>query len=158
MSKIKFLAILGCIWYLASCDEFCEESNRTAMVVNFYSSTSGTAQAATKLSIQGLGNDSLYTTQDLSSALCPLNPGSDATTFLFSKLVENAKVVDTVTITYSRHPGFISSECGCVTYSEIQEIKTTNHSISSISITNPSVSTVSYRPQVINGENIRIYY
>jgi hypothetical protein len=153
---MMWCAIISLSWIVCSCDEFCEVSNRTAMVVKFYTLGTDSARTMNNMSIQGVGNDSvLYDAANLSSALFPLNPNADVTGYV---ITNDTVAVDTITVTYARHNGFISSECGCVTYSDISEIKTTNHSIREIKITNAGVSTVSYRENVINAENIRIYY
>lgn len=143
-------------WMALSCDEFCEDENRTAVVVNFYSISTDLQITVPKMTIRGVGNDSvLYRVKDLSSALCPLNPAGDTTKYIFQN---DTNGIDTVTFIYTRHNGFISSECGCVSFAEIASVDTTTHAIRNIKITNPSVTTVSYRQGVINAENIRIYY
>ncbi|MDR2036424.1 MAG: hypothetical protein LBQ60_00720 [Bacteroidales bacterium] len=139
-----------------SCDEFCEESNRTAMVVNFYIADTDSVLEVEKLTVQGLDTDSvLYREVTAKTVLCPLNPGADLTKYIFT----NDTITDTIIISYTRHTGFVSSECGCVNYSSIEiDPNTIFNSIKKIEITNPTVGPVSYRPDVINEENIRIYY
>ncbi len=154
---LMWCVMLSFIWTIFSCEEFCEESNRTAVVVNFYDISTGAAKTMTKMSIKGVDNDSmLYRKVNITGALCPLNPTVDVTGYV---ITNDSIIADTIIISYTRHNGFISSECGCVTYSDITDVKlTTNHSIKEIKITNPSVTTVSYRANVINAENIGIYY
>lgn len=125
------------------------------MVVNFYASDTRAARTMDKMSVQGVDNkEMVYKEAKISVALCPLDPTTDITSFVFT----NDTIADTITINYTRNPGFISSECGCVDYSDILEIQTTHHSIKEVEVTNPSVTTVSYRADVVNAENIRIYY
>jgi hypothetical protein len=154
---MKKLILLGVITLSAavffSCEEFCEESNRTAIVVNFYSST----DVLLPSNVMVKGNDStLYPKQSYSQVMLPVNPSADSISFYF----ENGELTaDTVTIFYIRHNGFISAECGCVTYAEITgEPKRTQNSITDLVVTNPNTRTVSYRQGDTNAENIRIYY
>ena len=156
----KFL-LSALLFLFFSCDEFCEEPNRTAIVVNFYSlETDIELPVRVKItcivSENELYPDPLFTKLDFAQVLLPVNPGADSISFS----IENGEMpADTVTFHYIRHVGFISSECGCVTYAEIhKEPERTEHSILRLEILNPNASTVSYREDVINEENIRIYY
>ena len=147
-----------------SCEEFCEESNRTAIVVNFYSSDDKLLPSNVKVIAIGIddGIDStLYPKKSYSQVMLPVNPSADEMSFSF----ENGEAIaDTMKIVYTRHNGFISTECGCVTYAEItnaeilRKHERTENSIVRFVITNPNAKTVSYRQGVINAENIRIYY
>ncbi|GHT23807.1 hypothetical protein FACS189430_07670 [Bacteroidia bacterium] len=148
---LKVLLVL----LVCSCEEFCEESTRTAMVVKFFSAETNLESTFTGVSIQGLGNDSvLYRNASLTTALCPLNPGADTTAYLISI----GDVTDTLTVFYERQPAFISSECGCVAFAEIATTTQTNHLNFKVEIANPNVGQVSYRNNVVNAENIRIYH
>ena len=166
----------GCIasmlWMTFSCEEYCEVPNRTAVAVNFYSYETEallTEQKDSIWAIRGIVKDSLIYPPDLKSnpnfeirktrhsqVLLPVNPSADRMSF---SIKSNDLPADTITINYVRHIGFISSECGCVTYAEIQgEPERTDNSIARLVVTNPNVTTVSYREGVSNAENIRIYY
>ncbi|MDR0714458.1 MAG: hypothetical protein LBF89_09415 [Bacteroidales bacterium] len=140
---------------LFSCEEFCEESARTAVAAKFY--VDGNETAVSNLTIQGLRNDSvLYRNVSRKDVLLPLNPTSDTTAYLMK--VGDAPA-DTVTIVYSRHAAFISAKCGCAGFADITEKPAhTLHLIKMIEIVNPSVGQVSYRENVVNAENIRIIY
>ena len=144
-------------WAVFSCDEFCEESNRTAVVVNFYDSTTNVLTNKLRITIKGIGNDSvLYSQVTSSQVMLPVNPSADFMGFTFKN---DTLPADTIIIRYIRHNGFISSECGCVTYAEIQgEPERTDNTIMNLVVINPDVTTVSHRQGVINEENIRIYY
>jgi hypothetical protein len=152
------IASLG--WMCFSCKEFCEESNRTAVVVNFYSSTDNAAMTVGKFKIRGIENDSslfdnLYKPTG-SQVLLPVNPTSD---FMSFSIKNDTLAIDTIYIRYIRHTGFISAECGCATFADIQETpEITDHTITRMVVVNPKVTTVSYRQGVVNDENIRIYY
>jgi len=153
-------------WMCFSCDEFCEESNRTAVVINFFNADDAILKVK-NVEIRGIGDkDSLlydpnakvqiYGGKDFSQVLLPVNPTADSISF---SIKNDALPADTITIRYTRHNGFISTQCGCVTYAEIEgEPESTKYSIKNIVVTNPNAATVSYRQGVINEENIRIYY
>ena len=156
----KMLAC-GCIastaWLMFSCEEFCEDQNRTAVVVNFYDDNDVLLKVKID-TIKGVGNDSvLYKGKtEFSQVLLPLNPSADMMGFSFKK---DTFPPDTIFIRYTRHVGFVSSKCGCVTHAEIQgEPERYGNTITNLVVTNPNVTTVSYRQGVINAENIRIYY
>ncbi len=159
---LMWISIASIAWAVLSCDEFCEEPNRTAAVINFYAQGSETAMTMDSIWIQGVGNDSVlyrnktFPSTDVPSPLLPLNPTVDVTQYV----ITNHKIADTITVTYTRYDGFISSECGCAAFAEIIEASTntTHHSIKGIEVINTKVSTVNYRNGVINAENIRIYY
>lgn len=158
MSKILIWGgIASMAWIVFSCDEFCEESNRTAVVVNFYAETDAASLTVNNVWIKGIeNNDTLYSRSAYSQVMLPVNPSADVMSFAIKN---DTLPADTVIISYTRHNGFISSECGCVTYAEIQGAPNLKrHSITRMEVVNPSVSTVSYRQGVINAENIRIYY
>jgi hypothetical protein len=154
--------IIFMAWMTFSCEEFCEEPNRTAVVINFYDANDVTKKVK-DVAIKGIENDSvLYPNQqifggkDFSQVLLPVNPTAD---FMSFTIKNDTFPVDTIIIRYSRHNGFISSECGCATFAEIQgEPERTENTITHMVVTNPSVNTVSYRQGIANAENIRIYY
>ena len=150
-------AIVSMVWLTFSCEEFCEESNRTAVVVNFLSSEDD-ASMTVNITIKGIENDStLYSKTNLSQVMLPVNPAAD---FMSFSIIRNDTLpADTIKIHYIRYNGFISSECGCVTFAEIQgEPERTENTITDVVVTSHKVTTVSYRQQVVNEENIRIYY
>ncbi|MDR0815324.1 MAG: hypothetical protein LBN37_06195 [Bacteroidales bacterium] len=154
---LKVLLVL----MVCSCEEFCEESTRTAMVIKFYSAETNLETTLAGVSIRGVGavnakgaDSTLYRNASLQTALCPLNPGADTTAYLISIGEET----DTLTFFYKTNPAFISSECGCVAFAEITDIKQTTNLNFRIVNFNPSVGQVSYRNNVVNAENIRIYH
>ena len=158
-----WVGIASLTWVVFACDEFCEEQNRTAVVIHFYSLETDVLLPVKNVTITGIENDSLlypnsklFGGVDLSQVMLPVNPTADVMSFS----IQNGDLpADTIIIRYTRHYGFISSECGCVTYAEIQEEpEITDYSITQMVVTNPNVSTVSYRQGVFNEENIRIYY
>jgi len=162
---LMWAVIISLAWMTFSCEEFCEEPNRTAVVINFF----GADDAPVKIKdvrIRGVENDSvlydpnttslLFGGKDFSQVLLPVNPTANSMSFTIRN---DTFPVDTIILRYSRHIGFISSQCGCVTFAEIQEEpERTQNTIRYIEVTNPSVTTVSYRQGIINAENIRIYY
>jgi hypothetical protein len=158
-----------------SCQEFCEEFDRTAIVVNFYSAVTGELMPVT-LTVTGIENDKeLYSSSQFSQLLLPINPAADMMSFLIQKGDEPA---DIITFHYIRQPRLVSPECGCVSYAEIIHVEVQSAGIQNetdddadneteneitqtivhFEITNPNVTTVSYRPIIVNEENIRIYY
>jgi len=154
-------SIASMLYVVFSCEEFCEEPNRTAVVVNFYTSEN-TALTANALKITGIENDSTlqspqyFSHKDYLQVKLPVNPSSDMMSFS----IQNKELpADTIIIQYIRHHGFISPQCGCVTYAEISdESNITENTILHMEVTNHHVTTVSYRQGVINAENIRIDY
>jgi hypothetical protein len=177
----KLILILGVVALSAlvcfSCDEFCEESDRVAIVVSFYSSATRELAPA-NVKIAGIINNeydstlTLYSKQSYSQVLLPVNPSADTMSFSFER---DDLPADTIKILYTRYNGFVSPECGCVTHAKIDSVainniginindvetgglKLTGSSIINFVVVNPKTNTVSYRQGVINAENIRIYY
>ena len=153
--------IASLAWVVLSCEEFCEEPNRTAVVVNFYNQNN-TALTYNNLKIRGVENDSLldpnhYLAQkDFLQVLLPVNPAANLMSFSIKK---DTLPADTIFIHYIRNAGFISPQCGCVTFAEIQDnTEWTENSISRVDMINPKVTTVNYRQGIINAENIKIYF
>ena len=164
VKSLKFLILAGVAFIACAvfaCEEFCEEPNRTAIVVAFYSLETE-EEAAASVSIKGVDNDSiLYTRASYRQVLLPINPGVDEMKFSVEK---DDAPADTIVFRYTLHPGFISVECGCAGFAQLHEAildsvdEDTEHTIKELEITDPSVRTVSYRQGVYNDENIRIYY
>jgi len=146
-----------------SCEEFCEEMNRTAIVVNFFTINADLTVEPLNVTVTiiGIENESTLYPNDLfprtfSQALLPINPMADTMSFSFKN---DTLPADTIIFRYLRHTGFISPECGCASFAEIQgEPERTGNTIINLVVTNPSVGVVSYRQGVRNAENIRIYY
>ena len=149
-------------WSIFSCEEFCEDPNRTAVVVNFYDAYNKPLTVK-NVTIKGIENDSvLYPNReifggtDFSQVLLPINPSADLMSF---SIQNDTLPADTLIINYTRHVGFVSSKCGCTTYAEILENpEKTNNTITNLVVINPNVRTVIYRQKIVNAENIRIYY
>ena len=166
---LKFTLLASIMLFCISCEEFCEESNRVAIVVNFFSSETNQLTNQNVV-IRAFRNDNdlhdsiLYARANHQQLLLPLNPNSDEMKFLFiySDFSENPPVeysADTIVFRYSRHSAFISAECGCVTMGKIdKEPETTENLIKRIDVVRPNIKTVSYRQGVVNDENIKIYY
>ena len=153
-----WVVIVSMAWVTFSCDEFCEESTRTAVVVNFFS-LEDDAAANVNVTIRGIENDSvLYARTNHSQLLLPVNSAADFMSFSINNANDTLSA-DTIIIRYNRHIGFISSECGCAIFAEIQgDPERTDNSIKNLVVTNRKVRTVSYRERIVNEENIRIYY
>ena len=151
-------------WVSFSCEEFCEEPNRTAVSIHFFDAATGVAVKVKNIGITGIGdkdsvlypNDKIFGGRDFSQVLLPVNPTADSICF---SIKNDESPADTIIIRYTRHNGFISSQCGCATFAEIlEESESTHNTIKRMDVVNPKVTTVSYRQGVYNAENIRIYY
>ena len=176
MSFFKLLimwAIVCITMVVCSCEEFCEESNRTAIVVDFYTSDND-KPTAISVRIASAENDSVlypntryFTQASNSQVLLPVDPTNDEMIFSIQK---DDLPADTIIFRYTLHPGFISAECGCASFAEIdrvylkgmensiKDLHGTSHSIKGFEVIRRKVRTVSYRQSIINDENIRIYY
>jgi len=158
---LMWCCVLFMLYVVFSCEEFCEEPNRTAVVINFYASSPPELNAS-NLKIRGIENDSAlhsnhyFTNKNFLQVKLPVNPSSDMMSF---SIINSELPADTIVIHYTRQNGFISPHCGCVTFAEISDSTAiTENTITGMEITNRKVNTVSYRQRVINEENIRIDY
>ena len=153
---LMWCGIASMVWVVFSCEEFCEESNRTAVVVGFYSLSNDVPEEA-NIEVKGIENDSLlYQQARRRQVLLPVNPVADVMSFSFKN---DALLADTIVIRYIRHTGLVSPKCGCVTHAEIvEDPESTGNSISRVVVVKRKATTVSYRDRDFNAENIRIYY
>jgi len=166
---LKFMLLASIMLLCFSCEEFCEESNRVAIVVKFFSADDDQL-INQNIVIRAFKNDNelkdsiLYTRSNYQQVLLPLDPNSDEMKFLFvyTDFSEDSPMeysADTIVFRYNRHTAFISSECGCVTMGKIDGIpEATENRITDVVVVRPNIKTVSYRQGVINDENIKIYY
>ena len=166
---LKFTLLASIPLLCISCEEFCEESDRVAIVVNFYSDEDGKLTAR-NLAIKAfradgsLHDSTLYVRANYQQVLLPLDPNSDKMKFLFEYNIFSAEApeeysTDTIVFFYSRHNAFISAECGCVTMGILDDTpESTINEIQKFEVVRPKIKTVSYRQGVINEENIKIYY
>ncbi|SFW82392.1 DUF6452 family protein [Chitinophaga sancti] len=102
-----------------------------------------------KVSLCALGKDTLIRREARSSIYFALDPQHDTCRF-FLKL-DSAAVADTLTFRYTRTPHFISPGCGFTTFSTLDTVICTYHTINALHINNREVTSG-------NIQNITLYF
>ena len=149
---LYFLILVGC----TASDGECRKEKVVVKSVSLYKTVFNTQEEAfvsssttEKMTIQGLGNDSiLYHEQSLSTFNLPLHALQSTSAFVLQR---GALEPDTIVISHENVNQFISLECGCFVYHTIQGATTTTHQIDSLVIENTYVQNVSEN-------HLRIYY
>jgi hypothetical protein len=148
----SLLLITGIIFFLQSCTPgTCFEETKSSVKISFYSSTTRKALPPDSITVSGLERDSLiyFRAAKVQPALLQLNAATTSSSFI---LMING-VTDTIKITYSSYPHFISKECGYTFYQHLDTITPVGnfHIIKSIDYINRTITN-------LNIENIQIYY
>ena len=122
----------------------------------FYASRSGQTISIDSIAVWGVGSpgDSLLAYGRASSVLMPLRSTSDEATFCFhylQKSVSDARLNDTLKISYSSTPKFISEECGAMYFHTVTSVTCTTHLIDSVAIKDADVTN-------FDKETLRIYF
>lgn len=142
---------------LASCSTTgCLENQSSLPVAGFYSSATESTVSIDSLQIWGVGSpgDSLLVDGRASQTYLPLRSTATTSSFCFhyaQKNLSNPGLNDTLTITYTSRPQFVSEECGAMYFYEITSASITNHLVDSVSIANPVVDN-------FDRETLKIYF
>lgn len=127
---------------LFSCGEPVESTTSRSVAQFTFDSASVTKKldSLTVVALNTVIGDSVITekTASVSSASVPLSYTKTETTVVF-KFIKN--VNDTIWITHTNTPHFISMDAGIAMYYHIDNVRHTSHAIDSVSIINPEVDT-----------------
>ncbi len=136
----------------------CIDNQNSIPLAGFYSMASGEAVSVDSLAVWGVGapGDSLLLAPSApaSQIYLPLRAASRESAFCFAyraKEFDYPQMQDTVTLTYTSHPWFISEDCGAGLRYRIDRLTYTRHLIDSVGVTDSLVTNVS-------PETIRIYF
>jgi len=137
------LALLLLSLFLQACvsNTNCYESKEVMAYCGFYSAETGKAGSIEKVSVRGLGSDSLiYDNKTLSKLALPLR--SDALESVFIIEIEQSSTVfrDSLRLSHTNNDWFISMECGCIVLHTLFDARPGGAGfIDSVRIVNPEI-------------------
>ncbi len=146
------LQLLLIIFSLVSCaEEGCQESRIVKVNARFFDKASNEPLALT-LTLKGVGNDSLLydNVAKVSTFEFFLKQDTSFTAFVLAFPADDVDN-DTIFIRHTNKDKVISMDCGCATFSTINSIDYSRHTIDSLVIRNKAIGTS-------DEENIRIYF
>lgn len=145
MKYISGLIALLLLVVLAACEDETKTCDQTLLadvgVIFRKDSLNGFVNKDTiwpKVSFCALDKDTIVGTLPRSSVYFSLDPLRD-TSYYYLKL-DSAAVADTLTFLYTRTPHFVSPGCGFATFSTINEVLCTMHTIDSVYINDKEVT------------------
>ncbi len=145
------LCIVLAAGFFTSCsDTDCLATNTAYVSYVFYNENGRTVSLSDTVTVTAAGTDSVLINSEVSPSLfqLPLSYTNTVDTFIIHY---TEKLIDSIFVTHTNIPHFISMDCGTGMYYYLDAISSTNNAIDSIMISNP---TVDYNEK----ENVKIYY
>jgi len=152
MKKISLIFILFLSFYACQKDDVCIDPITPNLIIRFYNIADTTLlKVANNLQIKNIDIDSIYSNNLVAtdSIAIPLNINQDTTTYVLSINSTDSILVnsDTISISYTRKPTFVSRSCGFKTIFNDVNISLTADSDNWIK----NISTIN-SPQTISDE------
>lgn len=151
------LALLAIVTLCCCSDDTCYDNRSAVPSATFYASGTTSQFKADVVTIGGIGapGDSLIVdSTSASKCALPLRPNVTQSRFFIKMMCvtggDTTFVTDTLTLSYTPLPYFVSHECGAMYYYHIDGAEVTTHNVDSIAITNADVTNVTR-------ETLRIY-
>ncbi|WPQ63713.1 DUF6452 family protein [Chitinophaga sancti] len=145
MKYISGIIALLLIAVFAACEDetkTCDQTLLADLGINFKKdSLDGYINKDTtwpKVTVCALDKDTLISQQARSSVYFELDPLHDTCRYYLK--LDSAAVADTLTFRYTRTPHFVSAGCGFATFSTLDTVITTYHTIDSLHINNREVT------------------
>jgi len=134
-------------------DEDCSATTRGMMNANIYTMQGDTLEVETTidtLTVTAYGTDSIIVNAQTAVAdvTLPLRYATGTTTFVFDY---NLSYNDTIVVTHTNTPYFVSVDCGYQMKQTIDNVNYTTHYLTAITINNSTVN-------ADGNENLKIYY
>ncbi len=145
----QLIIILISLFVYSCVSDGCYENTEAFMRVTLYETDSQETMQMDSISVYGIGfPDSLiYNQAKLQALTLPLDPGSDRCGYVISK----GLYTDTLTVSYTYRPHFISKGCGYTYLYDIKSVMFTGHSIDTVLIINSNID-------LNEKENLRAFY
>ncbi len=153
----KLLNLIAVLLLLTSCSSTgCLENQSSLPLAGFYSSRTQEGIAIDSLQVWGVGapGDSMLVDGVARNTYLPLRSSMEIASFCFhydQKELSSPLLNDTITLSYSSQPRFVSEECGAMYFYEIKTLHHTCHLIDSVVLVQPEVNN-------IDRETMRIYF
>ncbi|WPV68167.1 DUF6452 family protein [Chitinophaga sp. LS1] len=145
MKYISGIIALLLIAVFAACEDetkTCDQTLLADLGINFKKdSLDGYINKDTtwpKVTVCALDKDTLISQQARSSVYFELDPLHDTCRYYLK--LDSTAVADTLTFRYTRTPHFVSAGCGFATFSTLDTVITTYHTIDSLHINNREVT------------------
>lgn len=135
----------------------CLENRNSIPLAGFYSYGTGDAIAIDSLAVGGIGapGDSLLLAPGRASqqVYLPLRSSATETAFFIAYEQRDLRSTppDTITLTYSSEPRFVSEDCGAMYYYRLRRVGHTRHLIDSVGVADSLITNTDI-------ERLRIYF
>ncbi|WP_343671315.1 DUF6452 family protein [Chitinophaga sp.] len=156
MKYISGIIALLLIAVFAACEDETKSCDQTLLAdlgINFRKdSLDGYIDKDTtwpKVVFYAFGKDTLVKSEARSSVYFELDPLHDTCQYYLK--LDSAAVADTLTFRYTRTPHFVSAGCGFATFSTLDTVITTYHTIDALKINNREVTSD-------NTTNVSLYF
>lgn len=140
IAKLHSLLLMAAVaMMVASCsDDGCLENRSAVPRAAFYQGSS--AVSVSRLSVVGIGvpgDSNLVTGATASQVELPLRATSGSTSFSLSI---DSVGTDTLTLSYTAVPTFVSKECGATYFYDIKGVTVTHNFIDSVTVLTPTIT------------------
>lgn len=117
MKKSLLIVLLFLSFFACEKDEICIDPITPNLIIRLYDIADGTTiKSVANLQIKNIDQDSIFNNNITAtdSITIPLNINQDSTTYVFTINTDDAALTnsDTLKISYSREPVFVSRSCG----------------------------------------------
>jgi hypothetical protein len=103
------------------------------------------------VTVWGVGSDSMiYNNKSVDLLELELNPNAEETAFVFKVVQDSVTFIDTITFSHTNTPWFQSVECGCLTKSSLDSVKTTGTIFKSATIIEPEITNLEIKNVDLN--------
>lgn len=152
MFKRLIPAFLITIAIMTSCSSSgCYESMSVKVNCSMLNTATNKEVGIKNVTVWGIGSDSLiYNNESVDLLELELNPKSEETGFIFKVVQNNVIFIDTITFNHTNTPWFQSAECGCLTKSYLNTVKTTGSIFKSATILEPEITNLEIKNVVLN--------
>lgn len=152
MFKRLIPALIIAICILTSCSSSgCYESMSVKVNCRFIDTSNDKEVGINNVTVQAIGSDSLiYNNESVKLLELELNPQAEETGFIFKVVQNNVTFVDTITFGHTNTPWFQSAECGCLTKSYLNSVKTTGSIFKSATILEPEITNLEIKNVDLN--------
>lgn len=154
MRKAILGLILGLglmVWLGVSCTSLdCTTTNTAYVYYVFYDGDGRAVSLSDTITVTAAGTDSVLVNSEVGASMLQLQLSYTNTVDTFV-VRYTARMVDSIFVTHSNIPYFISMDCGMGMFHHLESIRSTHNAIDSIIIVDPEID---YEAK----ENVKIYF
>lgn len=140
------------ILFMASCSTSgCYEKMSVKVNCSMLDDSTNKEVGIKNVTVWGVGSDSMiYDNKSVDLLQLELNPNAEETAFVFKVVQKDVTFIDTITFSHTNTPWFQSAECGCLTKSSLNSVKTTGTIFKSATIIEPEITNLEIKNVVLN--------